>query len=173
MMLYCGLEKVNKRVELDKFYKTLFVSITITKTVTFCQTWNLPSDGGVCFWTLLPEVSEEPFSLSFKTFCCRFLWTKHEINTMFSSSSIVPQTETLTITIKGISPWSSKERIICSREPNGGRPLFLKIIVVGRWFEWVTKERNEKYENKKKKKEIKLMIINGTYQSVSWAQIEI
>ena len=134
-MLWCYIMALkNKhtclaRYIMVEFYEIVFVSISITKTITFCQAWNLPSDGGVCFWTLLPEVSEDPFSLSFKIFCCRFLWTKHEINTMFSSSSIVPQTETLTITIKGISPWSSKERIICSREPNGGRPLFFKLLL--------------------------------------------
>ena len=80
--------------------------------------------------------------------------TKHDIKTMFNNKSIVPHTETLTITIKGISPWSSKDRIICSRDPNGGWPFF-RIDLVGGNFggcEMVTKQGNENMKNKKIKK---------------------
>ena len=121
------------------------------------KNWNVPSDGGVGFWTLLPDTSDPECSLSFRSFCCRFLCTKQEIKTIFNNNRIVPQTETLTITINGISPWSSKERIIDSRESNEGWPFF-KIDFTGCWcFEIVTKERNEKYEKEKKEKKIRII----------------
>ena len=141
--------------------------ITIVKL--FCKIWNLPSDGGVAFCTLLPDVSD-PLSLSFNNFCCRFLWTKQEIKTMFNNKRIVPQTETLTITIKGISPWSSKDRIICSRDPNGGWPLF-RSFEIFEGCEMVTKQGNENMKNKKERNKW-VMYENVTYQQASSGLIE-
>ena len=143
--------------------------VTFSKCITivklFWKIWNLPSDGGVAFCTLLPDVSD-PFSLSLNTFCCLFLCTKQDIKTMFNNKRIVPQTETLTITINGISPWSSKERIICSRDPARGWPLF-------HCWKWRNgnKTRQRKYEKKNKKNKW-VMYENVTYPQASSGLIE-